>query len=62
MVSRTERYLAKAAQCESAATSAADRAMMALYLYLELARQWRQLANQVETLDRERRWSSSGVG
>jgi len=60
MVSRTERYLAKAAQCESAATSAADRAMMALYL--ELARQWRQLANQVETLDRERRWSSSGVG
>jgi len=60
MVSRPERYLAKAAQCESAATSAADRAMMALYL--ELARQWRQLANQVETLDRERRWSSSGVG
>jgi hypothetical protein len=60
MVSRTERYLAKAAQCESAATSAADRAMMALYL--ELARQWRQLANQVETLDRERRWSSSGIG
>jgi hypothetical protein len=59
MVSRTERYLAKAAQCESA-TSAADRAMMALYL--ELARQWRQLANQVETLDRERRWSSSGIG
>ena len=41
MVSRTERYLAKAAQCESAATSAADRAMMALYL--ELARQWRQI-------------------
>jgi hypothetical protein len=60
MVSRTERYLAKAAQCESAATSAADRAMMALNL--ELARQWRQLANQVETLDRERRWSSSGIG
>ena len=60
MVSRTERYLAKAAQCESAATSAADRAMMALYL--ELARQWRQLAHQVETLDRERRWSSSGIG
>jgi hypothetical protein len=60
MVSRTERYLAKAAQCEAAATSAADRAMMALYL--ELARQWRQLANQVETLDRERRWSSSGIG
>jgi hypothetical protein len=60
MVSRTERYLAKAAQCESAATSAADSAMMALYL--ELARQWRQLANQVETLDRERRWSSSGIG
>jgi len=53
MVSRAERYQAKAAECESVAKSAAVHSMKAMYLDLEL--QWRQLAHRVETLDREHR-------
>jgi hypothetical protein len=57
MVSRTERYQAKAAECEAAAKSTAIHALKAMYL--DLACQWRQLAHQVETLDRERSCSPS---
>jgi len=53
MVSRAERYQAKAVECELAAKSAVVHTIKAMYL--DLALQWRQLAHQVETLDREHR-------
>jgi hypothetical protein len=53
VISRAERYEARAAECDLAAKSAAVRAVKAMYL--DLALQWRQLAHQVETLDREQR-------
>jgi len=49
--SRAQRYMAKGLECELAAKSAADRNVRAIYL--DLARQWRQLAFQAEMLDRE---------
>jgi hypothetical protein len=52
MTVRVERYLEKAAHCEQAAERVADPVTKALYL--DLASQWRQLAQQAETLDRER--------
>jgi hypothetical protein len=43
---RVERYRKKAAHCEQAAEYVTDAATKALYL--DLARQWQQLARQAE--------------
>ena len=49
---RAERYQKKAAHCEQAAEYVADAATKALYL--DLARQWQELARQAEKFDGER--------
>jgi hypothetical protein len=48
-----QRYLERAAHCEQAAAQVADPLTKALYL--DLAYQWRDLAQRAETLDRQRR-------
>jgi hypothetical protein len=48
--SRADRYLEKAAECEHLAASVRDPQVGATFL--DLANQWRDLARQVETLDR----------
>jgi hypothetical protein len=52
MESRAERFWAKALQCLHAAQGASDHQAKASFL--ELAQRWRELAEQVESLDRER--------
>ena len=49
---RAERYSEKAAHCEEAAQKVRDPETRTLYL--DLARQWRELARQAKALDRER--------
>jgi hypothetical protein len=49
---RAERYRKKAAHCQQAAGQVSDPATKTLFL--DLAQQWRELAQQVETLERER--------
>jgi hypothetical protein len=51
MTQRAERYKGKAAHCEEVARKLSDPETMTLYL--DLAHQWRELARQVEALDRE---------
>jgi ribosomal protein S15P/S13E len=52
MESRTERFRAKSLECLHAAQHATDHQAKASLL--ELAERWRELADQVEHLDRER--------
>jgi hypothetical protein len=52
MESRAQQFRAKALQCLHAAQSATD--LQAKASFLELAQRWRELAEQVEILDRER--------
>jgi hypothetical protein len=47
---RAARFRAKAAECEQASTLASDRNVK--QTYLDMAKQWRDLAEQVEVLDR----------
>jgi hypothetical protein len=49
---RAERYRTRAAECDQAAQELREPATKALYL--DLARQWRNLARQATALDRER--------
>lgn len=49
---RAERYRKRAAECELASEKSKEPATKALYL--DLAREWRNLARQGEALDRER--------
>jgi hypothetical protein len=48
---RAQRYRVKATDCEQAAKKLTDPETRTLYL--DLAQQWRELARQVETLERE---------
>jgi hypothetical protein len=52
MRSPVERYKKRAAECERAAAHGGQHPATKT-LYLDLAQQWRELARQVETLDRE---------
>jgi hypothetical protein len=52
MDSRSERYRECAAECERMASGVSDPAIKALYL--DLAKQWRAMAEQADMLDRER--------
>ncbi len=52
MASRADNYLARATECEVAANSATDSKVR--QTYEELARQWRDLARQIEEIDRYR--------
>jgi hypothetical protein len=52
LITRSDRYRAKAAECEAAARKVADQ--RAREAYLDIARQWRELAAQVELVDREK--------
>ena len=52
MSSRVQSYLDKAAHCEALATAATDRE--ARSSFAEVARQWRDLARQVEALETDR--------
>jgi hypothetical protein len=51
MGSRAEQYRAQAAQCETAAAAAHDPKIKTTYA--DLAKQWRDLARQVDTLERK---------
>jgi len=51
--SRIQSYLDKAVHCEALAAKATDRE--ARNSFAEVARQWRDLARQVEALERESR-------
>ena len=51
MGSRAEQYRAQATQCETAAAAAHDPKIKATYA--DLAKQWRDLARQVDTLERK---------
>lgn len=53
MGERAEHYRAKVTECERAAQTAPTDQPIAKS-YSDLARQWRELARQVEMLDRER--------
>jgi len=48
--SRADRYLERAAACDDLAASVRDPQAQAIFF--DLANQWRDLARQVETLDR----------
>jgi hypothetical protein len=48
---RAERYRVRAAECDQAAKKFSDPESRTLYL--DLAQQWRDLARQVEMLERE---------
>ena len=50
MPSRPEFYRAKAAQCERAASLATEPSNR--QFFIDLAKQWRDLANQLEHLER----------
>jgi hypothetical protein len=50
MGARAQEYRAKAAECEAIATITADPKIKATYS--DLAKQWRDLARQVDTLER----------
>lgn len=52
MESRSERFRAKSLECLQAAQRASDQAAKASFL--ELAERWRELADHVESLERER--------
>ena len=49
MNARLQHYLAKAEECEQLAEDAHDEEI--IYLYKDLARQWRVLADQLERHD-----------
>jgi hypothetical protein len=49
--SRVERCLAKAQECERLAAQARDP--VAKYTYNDIARQWREIAEQIQELARE---------
>lgn len=51
MALRAGQYRAHAAECEAAALTAPDEKTRAIYL--DLAKKWRDLARQVDTLERE---------
>ena len=51
MSSRAEEYRAKAAQCEAIATATPDPKIKAVYA--DIAKRWRDLARQVDTLERK---------
>jgi hypothetical protein len=57
---RTERYLAKAQECEQLAAWAGDR--MVKYTFEELAQQWRDLAKQIRELTAGPNRTPLGVG
>ena len=52
MDSRSQRYRECAVECERMASGVSDPAIKALYL--DLAKQWRAMAEQADMLDRER--------
>jgi hypothetical protein len=51
MGSRAEEYRAKAVECESIASTTSDLKIKAIYA--DLAKRWRDLARQVDTLERQ---------
>jgi hypothetical protein len=51
MASRAEIYRAHATECDAAAKTAPDEKTKTTYL--DLAKRWRDLARQVDTLERE---------
>lgn len=51
MSERKEALLKRAAECERQAVLARDKAICSTYI--ELARQWRDMAQQVELLERQ---------
>jgi hypothetical protein len=53
MVSRAELCLEKALECYRAAQRAQEKELKAMYL--DLAKQWREMAEQVEMLERNQR-------
>ena len=52
-MTRAEACIARAAECERAAVAANDP--KARNMYWDLAKQWRELAAQAETLEQRRR-------
>jgi hypothetical protein len=50
VTSKSEEYRAKAAECDQRAASIRDTEVKAHYQ--ELARQWREMANQIERMGR----------